>query len=174
MERKTRVSTSARPFLKYGRHVMKDCRSRKNALANTFISTFQKLTDKASMTLLHSCCIVHFYSGISSREIPFKITHKHKSVVVCILLHTKGVSLHDILCLKVLEYPCTSEWKNGSHLQVYMWADSHSERAVYMQLQGNSFQTFCPYTLNFPDSQTVQSQTALLYVVVLCGTTMQI
>lgn len=109
MERKTRVSTSARPFLKYGRHVMKDCRSRKNALANTFISTFQKLTDKASMTFLHSCCIVHFYSGISSREIPFKITHKHKSVVVCIQLHTKGVSLHDILCLKVLEYPCTSE-----------------------------------------------------------------
>ena len=62
----------------------------------------------------------------------------------------------------------------GSHLQVYMWADSTREWAVYIcYCRRSSFQTSHPYTLNFADSLAGQSLIALLDVVVSYETTTQ-
>ena len=55
--------------------------------------------------------------------------------------------------------------KISSHLQVYMWADSIPWREQYIcYCRRSSFQTYHPYTLNFPDSQAGQSLIALLNV----------
>ena len=56
--------------------------------------------------------------------------------------------------------------KISSHLQVYMWADSIAEKAVYMLLQEEQPSDFFPCYLNFPDSLTGQSLIALLNVIV--------
>ena len=54
-----------------------------------------------------------------------------------------------------------------------MWADSLVEQAVYMLLQEKQLSDFYPCYLNFPDSLTGQSLSALLDVVAFLETTLQ-
>ena len=60
------------------------------------------------------------------------------------------MSLHDILCLKVLEYLCTSEWKKRlTPAGIYMWAASPNEEGCIYATAGEQLSDLLPVHIEF-------------------------
>ena len=106
---------------------------------------------------LFSYFLYHIYILIREEIIAKIVKDKNWILIIRIILNFKLLILHlntksvSLLASFARRFWNTRCIKNeiSSHLQVYMWADSNKEQAVYMLLQEEQLSDFFPYNIEF-------------------------